>query len=88
MDSLLIDTTIRPFNGVILITQKGKTVYSKVHGFADMNKKTPLTLNSQFEIMSNSKQIAAVLILKEAEKGRINLQSTIKKYLPYLGLAV
>ncbi|WP_228479097.1 serine hydrolase domain-containing protein [Flavobacterium soyangense] len=34
--------------------------------------------------MSNSKQIAAVLILKEVEKGKIDLQSPIKKYLPFL----
>ena len=31
---------------------------------------------------SNSKKITAVMILKEAENGKIDLNSPIKKYLP------
>ncbi|MEO8236688.1 MAG: serine hydrolase domain-containing protein [Flavobacterium sp.] len=80
----LIKVAEPKFNGVVLISKKGKTVYSKAQGFAYFDKKIPLTTNSQFEIMSNSKQIAAVLILKEYEKGRIDLQAPIKKYLPFL----
>lgn len=34
--------------------------------------------------MSNTKQITAVLILKEVEKGKINLKDPIHKYLPFL----
>jgi CubicO group peptidase (beta-lactamase class C family) len=34
--------------------------------------------------MSNTRQITAVLILKEVEQGKINLQAPIKKYLPEL----
>lgn len=80
----LIKVTEPKFNGVVLLSKKGKTVYSNVQGFANFDKKIPLAINSQFEIMSNSKQITAVLILKEYEKGRIDLQAPIKKYLPYL----
>lgn len=82
-DSLL-KVTKPKFNGVILISKKGKPVYSKALGFTDFDKKTPLTIDSQFEIMSNSKQITAVLLLKEVEKGHIDLQAPIKKYLPSL----
>ncbi|MWB96206.1 serine hydrolase [Flavobacterium sp. GA093] len=72
------------FNGVVLISKNGKTVYSKANGYANFETKTPIQVDSQFEIMSNSKQIAAVLILKEVELGRISLQAPIKKYLPEL----
>ena len=41
-------------------------------------------MNDQFEIMSNTKQITSVLVLKEVEKGKINPHDTIKKYLPEL----
>jgi len=41
-------------------------------------------MNSQFEIMSNTKQITSVLVLKQFEKGKIDLQAPIKKYLPFL----
>lgn len=83
IDSLLAVSSPK-FNGTILISQKGKTIYSKAFGFADFEKKTSLKIDSQFEIMSNSKQIAAVLIIKEYEKGHIDLQAPIKKYLPHL----
>ena len=72
------------FNGVILIAQNGKTLYNKAYGFENFETKKPLQLDSQFEIMSNTRQITAVLILKEVEKGLIDLQAPIKKYLPEL----
>lgn len=82
IDSLIQTNSPRNFNGVILITQKGKTVYSKALGYSDFENKTPLTLKDRFRIQSNSKQITAVLVLKEAEKGKIDLQIPIRKYLP------
>ncbi|MBI3233817.1 MAG: beta-lactamase family protein [Bacteroidetes bacterium] len=84
IDSLINTTSVRPFNGVVLISQLGKTKYAKAHGYANFEKKTPLKLSDPFEIMSNSKQITAVLLLREVEKGTVDLQAPIKKYLPYL----
>lgn len=72
------------FNGVILINKNGKTVYSKALGFSDIENETRLKMNNQFEIMSNTKQITSVLVLKEVEKGKIDLHAPIKKYLPEL----
>lgn len=72
------------FNGVVLINKNGKTVYSKAFGFSDIENKTRLKMNNQFEIMSNTKQITSVLVLKKVEKGKIDLQTPIKKYLPEL----
>jgi len=84
IDSLIQTKHKGSFNGAILITKNGKQKYSKVYGFENFNTKSPLKLNDQFEIMSNTKQITAVLILKEVEKGNINLQTPIKEYLPFL----
>lgn len=84
IDSLIHATIPRSFNGVILLSQKGKTKYLKAFGFSNFEKKIKLKTNDNFIIMSNSKQITAVLILKEVEKGTIDLHSPIKKYLPYL----
>jgi D-alanyl-D-alanine carboxypeptidase len=82
IDSLIQSVNPRVFNGVILITQKGKTKYLKAFGYSDFEKKIPLTINDNFRIQSNSKQITAVLVLREVEKGKINLQSPVRKYLP------
>jgi D-alanyl-D-alanine carboxypeptidase len=81
IDSLIQTTNPRSFNGVILITQKGETKYSKTIGYSDFDKKIPLTLKDNFRIQSNSKQITAVLVLLEVEKGNLSLDKPIKTYL-------
>ncbi len=84
IDSLLSVHTTKPFNGVVLISQNGKTVYSQVHGYSNMEKKTPLHMNDQFVIGSISKQITAVIVLQEYEKRHLRLDVPIRKYLPEL----
>jgi D-alanyl-D-alanine carboxypeptidase len=84
LDSLLQTTTPRKFNGVILITKKGNTKYARAFGYSNIENKIPLTIKDNFRIQSNSKQVTAVLILKVVEKGKIDLHSPIKKYLPNL----
>lgn len=82
IDSLILTQNPRSFNGIIWITKKGKTKYLKTYGYSNFETKTPFTLKDNFRIQSNSKQITAVLILKEVEKGKIDLHAPIRKYLP------
>ncbi|MEP2057979.1 MAG: serine hydrolase domain-containing protein [Maribacter litoralis] len=84
IDSLIETTSPRLFNGVILITKEGKTKYSREYGYSNFEDKIPISIEQTFRIMSNSKQITAVLILNEVEKGKIDLQSSISTYLPNL----
>lgn len=84
IDSLIHLKQPRPFNGVVLLTKNGKILYEKTQGFKNTDSKKPIEPDNQFEIMSNTKQITAVLLLKEVEKGKVDLQSPIKKYLPDL----
>jgi len=84
IDSLISTKTTKPFNGVILISQKGKTKYSKILGYSDIDKKESLKLNDQFVIGSISKQFTAVLVLREFDKGNIGLFVPIRQYLPEL----
>ncbi len=84
IDSLIQIKDPTTFNGVILITKDGKAQYSKAFGMRNLETKKTLMVNDQFEIMSNSKQITSVLLLKEVEKGKIDLDAPIKKYLPFL----
>ncbi|MBG7610739.1 serine hydrolase, partial [Polaribacter sp. BAL334] len=62
IDRLISTKTSKPFNGVILISQKGKTKYSKIVGYSDIDKKVSLKRNDQFVIGSISKQFTAVLV--------------------------
>ncbi|KFF13450.1 hypothetical protein IW15_06560 [Chryseobacterium soli] len=82
IDSLLKTKSPRDFNGVVYIQQNGKMKYAKAYGFADFNKKTPLRIDDKFSTMSIAKQFTAALILQQVEKGTIDLQTPIRKYLP------
>lgn len=84
IDRLISTKTSKPFNGVILISQKGKTKYSKIVGYSDIDKKVSLKRNDQFVIGSISKQFTAVLVLREFDKGNVDLFTPIQKYLPEL----
>lgn len=82
IDSIIKTRSPRQFNGVISITQNGKNIYSRSYGFANLEEKKPINLKDNFRIQSNSKQITGVIILREVEKGNIDLHSPISKYLP------
>jgi len=78
IDSILVKNQ---FNGVILVTKGAETIYQKAVGFSDITTKKPLKISDQFFIGSISKQITAVLILKEVEKGQIKLSDKVGDYL-------
>lgn len=84
IDSLLSAKTAKPFNGIVLIAQKGKIKYSKTYGYSNIDTKEKLELDDQFVIGSISKQFTAVLVLEEFDKGQLDLSSPIRKYLPEL----
>lgn len=81
--SLKIDSIIneQKFNGVILVSVDSTDIYSKAIGFSDLENETKLDINDQFVIGSISKQITAVLILREYEKENLELDDSIGKYL-------
>lgn len=82
IDSLLSNQKPRPLNGVLIVAQNGKPVYSASRGFADFSTKTPIAMHDQFMIGSVSKQFTAVLVLSEFDKGNLQLHDPVKKYLP------
>lgn len=82
IDSLIRTTSPRFFNGVILISKNGRTIYQKSHGYRDLTKKTVLKIGDQFLIGSISKQFTATLVLIEIQSGRLEAHRTIRHYLP------
>jgi CubicO group peptidase (beta-lactamase class C family) len=72
------------FNGNVLVAEKGKILYSHSFGFANEKTKEKLTVNSIFETGSVSKQFTAMAIMILKEKGKLNLDDEIKKYIPEL----
>ncbi len=84
IDSLIDSPSKKPFNGIILIAKNNKQQYVKIMGYANVENKLSLKADDQFIIGSISKQITAVLVLREFEKNNIHLNIPISNYLPEL----
>lgn len=76
------EVKINEFTGAILVAQKGKIIYETAFGFADKEWHTRNTIQSKFEIGSITKQFTAAAILQLAEKGKINLNDPLSKFIP------
>jgi CubicO group peptidase (beta-lactamase class C family) len=71
--------------GISLVIVKGdKTVYQKGFGFADLEKKEPVTATTLFQLGSASKSFTGLAILQLEEKGMLKLTDPVDKYLPWL----
>jgi D-alanyl-D-alanine carboxypeptidase len=84
IDSVLTLKYPRTFSGVVLVSQGGKSIYNKAVGLAKTQKSKKIKMKSKFVLLSNSKQITAVLILREYDKGTLKLDEKISTYLPEL----
>lgn len=70
--------------GVSVVIVKGdKAVYTKGFGYADNETKQPVTVETLFELGSNSKAFTALGILKLEKEGRIHFDDPVKKYIPW-----
>jgi CubicO group peptidase (beta-lactamase class C family) len=66
----------------VLVARDGKIVLQAGFGFADLEKKTPVTPETKFRIGSVSKQFTAAAILRLAEDGKLALTDTLEKFFP------
>lgn len=68
--------------GQLSISQKGKIVFSKAYGMADLERNVSLTTESVIEAGSVSKQFTAAAILLLEQQGKLSTEDDIRKYLP------
>lgn len=72
---------VRQFTGAVLIAQRGKILYAKAYGMADIEKKQPNTVDTKFLIGSITKQFTATAIMQLEAKGKLRLDDPITKHL-------
>ncbi|WP_428657922.1 serine hydrolase [Runella sp.] len=65
-----------------LISQKGKIIYHKAFGQANLELNVPMQTPMIFRIGSITKQFTAVAILQLMEQGKLSLQDEITKFIP------
>ena len=68
------------FNGVVLVASKGH-VYRRAYGYSDFGARVSNTTSTQFEIASISKMFTAAAILKLRDKGALQLNDSLCRYL-------
>ena len=70
------------FNGSVLVAEKGRVIYKKGFGMANMEWNIPNDPDTKFRLASITKQFTAALILQLAEQGKIKLDGKLTDYLP------
>ena len=70
-----------------LVTKNGEVIYENYLGYADLQQKQQVDSTTLFPIASVTKSFAAVLALKLAESGTLDLEQSVNSYLPDQGLS-
>ncbi len=89
----------KDFSAVVLIAEnesptglsgRGRPVYQKAFGFREFASQTPLHTTDIFELASVSKQFTAMIIMMLQEKGLLNYDDLVEKFMdiPYKGISI
>ena len=55
----------------------------RTYGYADLERRLPVTADTRFEIGSISKSFTVIALLQEVEAGRLDLHRPVRQYLPW-----
>jgi len=70
------------FSGSILIAKEGRILLSKGYGMANLEHDVPNAPQTIFRLGSVTKQFTSMAIMQLREKGRLDVDDPIAKYLP------
>jgi len=79
------------FNGTILYSENGETIFKKAYGYKNFRQKDSLQLSSAFQLASVSKMFTAAAIMVLKEKNKLQYDDTITKFIPefpYYGITI
>lgn len=71
------------FSGTALVARRGRIIYERAFGLANIEWNIPNDANTKFEIGSMTKQFTALLVLQFVQEGKIRLEGHLSDYLPY-----
>jgi CubicO group peptidase (beta-lactamase class C family) len=72
----------KQFMGSVAVAQGGKILFEKGYGYANLEWDIPNSPTTKFPIASMTKQFTAACILLLEERGKLNVNDPIKKYMP------
>jgi CubicO group peptidase (beta-lactamase class C family) len=68
--------------GIFMVARKGKVIYQKAFGKANLELGVDLTPENVFQLGSMTKQFTAVSVLLLAQQGKLKVKDPISKYIP------
>lgn len=66
-----------PPGASVAVSYRGRLVYARGFGYADVEQKLPVQPDSQFRIASLSKPITAVAVMQLVEQGKLKLETKV-----------
>lgn len=74
-----------PFVGAqVAVRQDGELLFNHAVGYADLEAKTPMTVDHLFRIASHSKTFTGVACMQLVEAGKLRLDDEVRAYVPEL----
>jgi len=83
----LVDTTMNAHQipgMAVAVIKDNQVIKEQAYGYANLELKVPVTLDTSFALASMTKVFTASAIMTLVQDGKINLDDTITKYLPQL----
>ena len=66
-----------------MVLRKGEVIYNEKFGFQNIENQTAVTDKTLFRLASLTKPVTSVGILQLIERGKLNLDDPVEKYLPF-----
>lgn len=74
--------TAADFSGVVMVGERGETLFATAQGLADRDGRRSLSLYDSWRWGSVTEMATAILVLQEVEKGRLSLDKTLGEQAP------
>ncbi|MCV2349831.1 serine hydrolase domain-containing protein [Paucibacter sp. Y2R2-4] len=84
IDQVFSDFTSQSPGCALGVFSRGKMLYARGYGLAELNHGVRIQPNTVFDIGSTSKQFTALALLMLARDGKLSLDDDVRRYLPEL----
>ena len=68
----------------VAVSHRGSLLLNEAYGWADVERKVPLTPAHQFRVASHSKTFTATAVMLLVEEGRLRLDDPVAQHVPWL----
>jgi CubicO group peptidase (beta-lactamase class C family) len=76
-------TGVQP-GAAVMVIRGGRIVHQAGYGYADLERRVPITADSAFNLASMSKQFTAIAVMVLAASGDLGYDDPVSQYLPQL----